>query len=138
MTVKERVYLKLQREFFLNSFQMDVPRMHAFVRTLRHERPRYIKGYAGSLATFARFLDANAIDVPPAVAIRSSAEVLRPQDRALIEKRFQAPVYDFYGSREVNNLAAECEQRSGLHVLAWGRIVELVDRAGRPVPEAAG
>src|SRR5205814_2059025 len=45
----------------------------------------------------------------------------------------QAPVRDFYGSRECPSIAAECAQ-GRLHVMAHGRVVELVDDRGDPVP----
>jgi phenylacetate-CoA ligase len=39
-------------------------------------------------------------------------------------------VYNYYGSREVNNLAAECPRQEGLHMFASGRLVEVVDDRG--------
>ena len=40
-------------------------------------------------------------------------------------------VRDVYGSRESTHLAAECA-RGGFHVLGFGRVLEIVDEAGRP------
>ena len=61
------------------------------------------------------------------LAIRATAEVLTPEARDTVERAFQSRVYNFYGSREINNLAAECPSGEGLHVNALGRYIEIVD-----------
>jgi phenylacetate-CoA ligase len=43
-------------------------------------------------------------------------------------------VCNFYGSREVNNLAAECPERHCLHLISTWRFVEIVDEMGRAAP----
>jgi phenylacetate-CoA ligase len=51
-----------------------------------------------------------------------------------IEDAFSCKVYNFYGSREVNNLAAECIHQDGLHILSGTRIVEILDANNMPAP----
>jgi phenylacetate-CoA ligase len=53
----------------------------------------------------------------------------------LVERVFASPVYNFYGSREVNNLAAECPEHHRLHLISTWRYVEIVDRDGRRLPD---
>jgi phenylacetate-CoA ligase len=106
-----------------------------FLRDLNRFRPRYINGYASSLYLIARTIsESSPIEFRPA-AVRSSAETLYGFQRREIEAAFGAKVYDFYGSREVNNLAVECPAHDGLHVFASGRIVEIVDERGIPVDD---
>jgi len=117
----------------LNSFSMSDELIVDFLKGLDRFQPRYIQGYAGSLYFIARMInDSNPISFRP-VAVRSSAETLFDFQRNEIEKAFGAPVYNFYGSREVNNLAAECSAHEGLHQFASGRIMEIVDEIGSPV-----
>jgi phenylacetate-CoA ligase len=66
-------------------------------------------------------------------AVKSTAEVLTDEERTTIEQAFRCPVYNFYGSREVNNLAAECPAHKGLHVNALTRYIEVVDETGKPL-----
>ena len=60
--------------------------------------------------------------------------MLYENQRREIEKAFGCNVYNFYGSREINNLAAECPAGEGLHIMASGRIIEITDNSGRPLP----
>ena len=56
----------------------------------------------------------------------TSAESIYPEQRALIESVFRAPVFDRYGSREAGNMACECDQHLGLHVAAPTHMIELL------------
>ncbi len=129
-----RLMLRLNRVYQLNSFNMSEARIAGFLDRLNHIRPRYIYGYASSLYHVARFITENRPLRFRPVAIRSSAEMLYDFQREEIERSFGAPVHNFYGSREVNNVAAECSAHDGLHVFASGRIVEIVDNQGQPLP----
>lgn len=56
----------------------------------------------------------------------TSAEVLEPADRQLIEEVFGCPVFNRYGCREVGVIASECPAHQGLHIAAEGLLVEIV------------
>lgn len=129
-----RLMLRLNRVRQLNSFAMSEARITDFLRHLNRFKPRYIYGYASSLYHVARFINEGRSLTFTPTAIRSSAEMLYPFQRETIEHAFGAPVYNFYGSREVNNVAAECSAHDGLHIFAATRIVEVVDDNGRPAP----
>jgi phenylacetate-CoA ligase len=109
--------------------------MERFCADLSKWQPRFINGYATALEVFARFLlEHPRFKIRP-IAIESSAETLTDAQREIVEKAFAAPVYDFYGSREVNNLAAECNFHRGLHTNMLSRYMEIVDDDGQPLPE---
>ncbi|HPC11870.1 MAG TPA: phenylacetate--CoA ligase family protein [candidate division Zixibacteria bacterium] len=129
-----RLMLRLNRVRQLNSFAMSEAQIDAFLKQLNAFRPRYIYGYASSLYHVATFIArGRPLGFRP-LAIRSSAEMLYPVQRAAIEQAFDAPVHNFYGSREVNNIAAECAAHDGLHIFASARMVEIVDDRGRLLP----
>lgn len=119
-----------------NAFALDANGMHRFALMLQDWCPRYITGYASALEVFAKFLSDRPQIVIRPHAIKSTAEVLSDRQRSLIQNVFSCHVYDFYGSREVNNVAAECNPHSGLHVNSLARYVELVDQGGKPVSES--
>jgi len=89
--------------------------------------PEVIVAYAGGAAALARFINQHGLrrwrDTPVIIA----AERLWPHDRTQIETAF-GPVFETYGCREVQLIAAQCEARDGLHVSMENLIVELVVR----------
>lgn len=131
-TLKERLYLALNQRKICNAFQMTEERMEKFARELQSWQPPFINGYATALEMFAQFLlERPQYKIRPR-AVESSAETLTDKQRNVIERAFEAPVFNFYGSREVNNLAAECPAHEGLHVNSLTRYIEIVDDDGNP------
>lgn len=136
LSISERFRMWLSRENIFDSFSMSDESMAKFAKVIERWNPVYIKGYASSLHLFAKYILSNrSICIRPK-AIRSTAETLFQHQRVDIEKAFNCKVYNFYGSREVNNLAAECPMQNGLHIMSPTRFVEVVDVNGSPV--AAG
>lgn len=132
-TLRERLYYRLCQVRICNAFALDSARMERFALMLDQWQPKFINGYATALEVFARFLlERGRFKIRP-VAVESSAEVLTDTQRAVISQAFEAPVYNFYGSREVNNMAAECQTHRGLHVNEFSRFIEIVDDDGRPL-----
>jgi phenylacetate-CoA ligase len=64
----------------------------------------------------------------------SSAETLRDFMRREIEAAFGAKVHDFYGSREVGPIAAECGE-GRRHIFVFNNHVEIADATGRALAE---
>jgi len=130
---KERVALGISQFRVCNAFALTADRLEGFARMLDTWQPRYIIGYASALYLFARFvLERPYLCIRPH-AVKSTAEVLADEERATVEEAFRCSVYNFYGSREVNNLAAECPAHKGLHVNALTRYIEVADGAGKPL-----
>jgi len=130
---RERLWMRAKGVHVVNAFRMGDADLERGVQRLKQVQPGYIQGYASALEVLAAWLleHAPAHGIRPR-AIRSSAEVLTPTARARIERAFGCPVYDYYGSRESAALAAQCRHLR-MHVQGHGRVVELVDDAGRPV-----
>jgi phenylacetate-CoA ligase len=124
---------------YYDSFDMGRERMEKYHADLEEFQPDLMQAYASSVDLLAAFLESQGIRPSyPRRAIISTAERLRPDARARIERVFQVPVFNRYGSREVSAIAAECEQHDGLHIHMPGYIVETVDRTGAPVWEKPG
>jgi phenylacetate-CoA ligase len=115
----------------LDSSSLTAESMAGFVTALRAYRPTVLIGYANSVYLFARFLQARGLDLPAPRSIITSAEVLGPERRRVIEDCFGCPVFDRYGSRETSVIASECEAHEGLHICAEHLVVE-VERGGKP------
>jgi phenylacetate-CoA ligase len=74
----------------------------------------------------ARYLNKRDLVLARPKAVFTSAETLFPFQRKTIEETFGCPVFDYYGSREIGAIAAECEQHSGYHVSAENVAVECI------------
>jgi hypothetical protein len=62
-------------------------------------------------------------------------ERLTEADRLAIRRGLGARTLETYSSKEAGQIAHPCERQAGLHVHAESALVEIVDAAGRPVPE---
>ncbi len=130
MNRRDRLRMALDRVYILNSFNMNEERMDAFAATLLKWNPEYVIGYATSLYFFAKFLKSRNISGIFPIAIRSSAETLFDFQRSLIGETMGGGLYNFYGSREVNNIAFECSAHCGLHEMSPLRLIEVTDGNG--------
>ena len=131
---KERLHGEISQVRMCNAFALTETQMHSFATMLQNWKPRYVIAYASALEVFATFLLQHPKLRVQVQAARTTADVLSDSRRQTIEKALGCPVYNFYGSREINNLASECPARDGLHVSALTRFIEIVDDAGRPTP----
>ena len=134
-TWRARFYNWRARFRGLNAFRMTESDLLRFCAMLEKWKPPYLTGYASALYRFAQFAGSAGYGHLRFRAIRSSAEMLYPHYRSLIQGVFKSPVFNFYGSREVNNLAAECPENRCLHLISSWRYVEITDEAGRTVPD---
>jgi len=130
----ERFYSSIGQIRVCNAFALTAGQMERFAKMLVTWQPRYVTGYASALEVFANFLLERPKLRVRAHAVKTTADVLSEEKRRVIEKAFGCPVFNFYGSREINNVAAECPAQNGLHANALARYIEIVDDAGNPVP----
>jgi phenylacetate-CoA ligase len=128
----------LREPLWLDTACLTEERMREFHAALHRFRPRVIQAYARSAALFARFLKARGLEPYRPHALVTSAEVLEPEDRAVLEEVFGCRVFNRYGCREVSVIASECEAHRGLHVMAEGLYVEVESADGPAAPGRVG
>jgi phenylacetate-CoA ligase len=129
-SLKDRIIFNL---IWVNTFDLTADTLLRALEQMVRWRPKIIVAYVSSIALLAKLIKDKRISGPEPKAIQTSAEVLTPATRRLIESSFNCPVFDRYGCREMGNVAHECEQHQGLHILAENNLVELVDDKGQPV-----
>ncbi len=108
--------------------------MDGYLESIRRLRPRMLFGYASALALLAGHAERQGRDMTD-LGIRvafATGETLYPEQRAVIERVFAAPVANGYGSRDAGFIAHQCPSGS-LHLSAEHVVVELIDAAGRAV-----
>lgn len=114
------------RTIFLDTIKMDEQSMLAFVDEIRRTRTRLLFGHGHSIYFFAQFVRDHGITDVRLDSIISSAEMLPPEERRLVEEVFGKIVFDRYGCEEVGLIASECAEHDGMHVAAEGIYVEIL------------
>jgi len=131
---RERMYSEIVQLRVCNAFALRSSQMDEFRKMLVRWQPRHVIGYASALEVFSRFLLEKGESRIRPLALKTTADVLTDERREVIQRAFGCPVYNFYGSREINNLAVECPALEGLHVNSLFRYIEVVDEEGNPLP----
>lgn len=123
--------LLIDRQITLDTGNITEAKLQAFHVALKRFRPKTIVAYANSIALLARYIKSRHLPAYQPHSIIASAEVLEPSARTLIEEVFGCRVFNRYGCREVSVIASECERHNGLHLMAEGLYVEVV-QGNRP------
>ena len=131
---RQRLRLVLQNRFLVDAFDLDDRRLRSAVDKIRRRRPALVIAYASAAYLVARYLKEHDIRLEhPPRAVITSAEVLLPHYRPLIESQFGCKVFNRYGSREVGVIAMECASGS-MHINALDLLVEVHN----PGPDGVG
>jgi len=112
----------------LGSTRMTEKGMYEYVQRINHIKPRLILAYANCIGEFAHFIHNHDLPIYSPKAIMTSACVLYPEIRVRIEDVFHATVFNRYGSREVGDIACNCEKSSGLHLIPDIHYLEIIDK----------
>lgn len=124
----------LRNVVLLNGFKMSPVDMRRYGTLINSYRPYFIRGYAGALFELVKFFAAHNIKVYSPKFIVSAAETLHPAMKEKIEQVFAAPIVNFYGTREVGDIAGECFHGS-MHLLPFYNMVEILDNNNQPARE---
>ena len=117
----------------LNSYMMTERNLYDYVQRINKIKPHLILAYSNSIDELCRFIQEQHLSIYSPQAIMTSAGVLFPEFRKRIEEVFQAPVFNCYGSREVGDIACNCEKSYELHLIPNIHYLEIVDNNGKEV-----
>ena len=115
----------LYRTLTLNTSLVSEADLNAYIELLRKYRPRHLIAYAQSAAMFAQHCVKFGVSDVHFDSVITTAEVLLPEHRSLIESTFSTQVFNRYGCRELSVIASECEHHTGLHVNGDALLVEI-------------
>lgn len=124
----------IRNQRLLNSFKMSQEDMKNYISQINSLRPKLVLAYAQSAYELAHFSLKQSLPIKPVGAVMTSAGTLYPFMWETISEAFHAPVFNRYGSREVGNIATECDAHLGLHVNMETQFVEIIDEQGNPCP----
>ena len=114
----------------LNTNRMSEKDKYQYVQRINHIKPSIILAYTHELT---RFIQERHLSVYSPKAVMTTGFVLYPEIQARIEDVFHATVFNRYGSREVGDIACNCEKSTGLHLIPDIHYVEIVDENGKEV-----
>jgi phenylacetate-CoA ligase len=124
--LRGRVHSWLTRSRLVSSYNLSQEELGKCLRIIASSRPRLITAYPSVLEELAREYRRGGYPPLGVPAFITSAETLYPHQRKLFEETFQAQIFNRYGSREVGDIAQECEQHTGLHINCDRVFVEVV------------
>lgn len=122
----------VNRRVQLNSYRMSADRMVDYISTINKFKPVQILSYVQSIEELTRFIEKKGLSVYSPKSIMVTAGTLYPDVREKVEKVFGAPIFNRYGSREVGDIASECEHHRGLHTLPNTQYLEILRADGTP------
>jgi phenylacetate-CoA ligase len=123
---------KLHKMLWMSSFHLAENFLPHYLAKLREYRPAAVEGYPSTVYVLARYLKSIGQTLP-VKAVFTSSETLLPFQRELIEERFVAPVFDFFGMAERVAFATQCAEAHAYHLNFEYAFNEIVDSAGKPV-----
>lgn len=126
---------KYRNEKWLNTFKLDDDLIERYLLEIDRWSPDLIIGYADSLFAIAKYAINNKIKLEGRFKVVSSAGTLFPEYRKVIKSVFRGNVYNRYGTRELGNIAFECEQHDGLHISMSTHHVEILSDDGHTLTE---
>lgn len=124
---KVELHQAFQRQKLLSCFEMDDDSMLAYAKSIDRYRPDSIIAYTNPIYELAMFLEREGRKVFSPKSIVVGAEKLHDYQRETIERVFNSPVFETYGSREFMLIGAECELHQGLHLSMENLIVEILN-----------
>lgn len=131
---KAKIQSRLSNTVFLNSFRMTEWDIERYINAINSFKPEIVRGYAGSLYELCRYAERKKLPLYTPKVVVSAAESLSDMMREMIQSNFGTKVYNFYGSREVSNLAGECKEGL-MHLFMFWNYQEILDQHNQPVKE---
>ena len=107
----------------LPAYEFDEAIMSNWLLIIKTYKPVIIYGYTSILSAFAKYIKESEKGIWPLKGIYTTAEMLYPTQRQLIEEVFHCKTYNQYGCREIPGIASECPN-GNMHILTDMAYVE--------------
>jgi phenylacetate-CoA ligase len=123
-------YDHYNKNLLLSSYHITDNNIPSYIQELKEYKPKYIESYPSSIFSLSKFAFENGISLEGITkAIITSAETLMDDQRKIIERVFQTPVFDQYGSVEMCVFIAQCKSRN-YHIHTDYGHVEFINKDG--------
>jgi phenylacetate-CoA ligase len=95
------------------------------LKILQNLQPEYLYYFPSTLYSIAKLMLYEGIKIRPKFIV-TQGEILSKKMRDIIERAFNAPVFDFYATTETGITAWQCKERNGYHINADNVIMEFI------------
>ncbi|MDG5761740.1 phenylacetate--CoA ligase family protein [Natronococcus sp. A-GB1] len=126
-SVRTKVGNWLRNLTWINAYSMSEDDLRRAGRVINDEKPVTVHAYVEAVTNLASFLEDHDLSVHSPASVMTTAGTLRPEMRAQIERVFDCPVHNRYGSRELGTVASECRYGTGLHYCPMLHHIEILD-----------
>ena len=107
--------------------------LEEYYEQLKMRNIRFLRGYPSAISVLAEYCINR--EPLPMKAVFTTAEMLLPHQRRLIEQAFLCKPFDTYGCGDGMGFATECEQHGEMHISEECSITQIVDKNGRCVKD---
>lgn len=123
-------YSYFQKNMLFSSYHLHEETIELYIKKLFQYRPHYIDAYPSSIYIIAEYAQQHGISLKGITkGITTSAETLFDEHRMTIEKAFDVPVIDQYGTAEMCVFIGQCDSGS-YHVHTDYAIIEFLKDDG--------
>ena len=137
--IKEKIINFIYNREFINSFIMDDSHMMNAIQTICKKKPVQIWSYADSIYELSKYILSNNITVFSPKNIITTAGVLYPEMRQIINLAFpNSRVLNQYGSREVGVIGIEIGGGECIRVFDHSVYLEVLTDNGKICKEGTG
>jgi len=120
----------------LSGYNLTNKDIDDYIDKINSLKPSFITSYPSIFHTIAMNATKKIKYNPKALTI--GGEKLYSYQREVIEKFFNAKIFDFYGSRDCLSMACECDKHKGLHLFSDIGYLEVVDENNNVIHEGEG
>ena len=106
-------------------------------KILQKINPEYICYFPSSLFSISKKMLKEGIEIKPKLIV-TEGEILSKKMEHVIQKAFNAPVYDFYATTETGITAWECKEKNGYHINSDNVIINLTENGKEVSPGERG
>lgn len=132
MSFKDWLWRYINNYYSMPITHMDDTIMQKYYNELKKQKIQFLRGYPSAVYTFAEYIHNNGLKLP-LKAIFTTAEMLFPYHRTMIEDAFECKVWDTYGCCDGMAAAAECQEHNGMHIYDIVSLMQIVDINGKTV-----
>jgi len=127
-SLKNSIYYFLQHSDLIKSYHLNDATLADALKKIKKSTGRYMFAYSSSTFLLASYAASKNISMKGTLdAIFTTSDMLFSRQRQLIEKVFDAPVFDIYGCPEAGIISFECKQHNGYHLNQESAYVEIAD-----------
>ena len=131
---KNRLWQYINNYYPMPATHLTPDIMEQHYRYIKSINIRFMRGYPSAISIFAEYIRDNHGTLP-LQAVFTTAEMLLPHQRKLIEQVFLCKPFDTYGCGDGMACATECAEHGELHISEECSIMQIVDKNGKEVKD---